>query len=84
MFHLIRYVHVADSCINCGQCEELCPAEIENSRFMHMLQSDLHEMFGYEPGVDMTLPVLALVTEEDERKRLAATGSDQIFNIFKE
>lgn len=84
MFHLIRYVHVADSCINCGQCEELCPVEIENSRFMHMLQSDLHEMFGYEPGVDMTLPVLALVTEEDERKRLAATGSDQIFSIFKE
>ncbi|MDD3933003.1 MAG: Coenzyme F420 hydrogenase/dehydrogenase, beta subunit C-terminal domain, partial [Methanoculleus sp.] len=22
MFHLIRYAHVADSCVNCGQCEE--------------------------------------------------------------
>lgn len=84
MFHLIRFTHVADSCINCGQCEELCPMEIENSKLMHMVQSDLEGMFGYKPGVDMTLPVLAFVTETDERKRLASTGTDQIFNIFKE
>lgn len=84
MFHLIRFVHVADSCINCGQCEELCPMEIENSRLMHMIQADLEGMFGYVPGVDMKLPVLALVEGTDERERLAATGSDQIFNIFKE
>ncbi len=84
MFHMIRFMHVSDSCINCGQCEELCPAEIENSRLMHMIQSDLQEMFGYVPGVDMKLPVLALVTEPEERERLKATGTDQIFNIFKE
>jgi len=34
------------------------------------------------PGVDMTLPVLALVEENEERSRLSATGSDQIYNIF--
>jgi formate dehydrogenase subunit beta len=84
MFHMIRFMHVADSCINCGQCEELCPVEIENSRLMHMIQNDLETMFGYVPGVDMKLPVLALVTEPDERERLAATGSDQIYKIFKE
>jgi formate dehydrogenase (coenzyme F420) beta subunit len=84
MFHLIRFLHVADSCINCGQCEELCPMEIENSRLMHMVQNDLEGMFGYAPGVDMKLPVLAFVQEPEERKRLAATGSDQIYKIFKE
>ena len=84
MFHLIRFMHVADSCINCGQCEELCPAEIENSRLMHMIHADLEGMFGYVPGMDMTMPVLALVTEPEERARLSATGSDQIFKIFKE
>jgi formate dehydrogenase subunit beta len=84
MFHMIRYIHVSDSCINCGQCEELCPMEIENSRIMHMIQNDLEGMFGYVPGVDMTLPVLALVQETDERARLTATGTDQIFKIFKE
>ncbi len=84
MFHLIRFMHVADSCINCGQCEELCPMEIENSRMMHMIQADLQGVFGYVPGVDMKLPVLAFAEEPEERKRLAATGTDQIFNIYKE
>jgi formate dehydrogenase (coenzyme F420) beta subunit len=83
MFHLIRFAHVSDSCINCGQCEELCAMDIPNSLFMHALQTDLEEMFGTKPGVDMTLPVLALVEERTERDRLTATGSDQIFDIFK-
>ena len=82
MFHLIRYAHIADSCINCGQCEEHCAMDIPNSLFMHALQVNLQEMFGHTPGVDMELPVLALVEERTERKRLADNGSDQIFNIF--
>jgi len=56
--------------------------DIPNALFMHALQVDLQEMFGFVPGVDMTLPVLALVEENEERSRLSATGSDQIYNIF--
>jgi formate dehydrogenase subunit beta len=83
MFHLIRYAHISDSCVNCGQCEENCAMDIPNALFMHALQVDLQEMFGHTPGVDMELPVLALVEEQTERKRLSDTGSDQIFNIFE-
>ncbi|MFA6672232.1 MAG: Coenzyme F420 hydrogenase/dehydrogenase, beta subunit C-terminal domain, partial [Methanoculleus sp.] len=83
MFHLIRYAHVSDSCINCGQCEENCAMDIPNALFMHALQADMEQMFGHTPGVDMELPVLALVEEQTERKRLSDTGSDQIFDIFK-
>jgi formate dehydrogenase subunit beta len=83
MFHMIRFVHISDSCVNCGQCEELCPMDIRNALFMHALQTDLEKMFGHTPGVDMSLPVLALVEEPTERARLSATGSDQIYDIFK-
>jgi formate dehydrogenase subunit beta len=83
MFHLIRFAHIADSCVNCGQCEELCAMDIPNSLFMHAQQVALEEMFGFKPGVDMKLPLLALVDEKSERERLSATGSDQIFDIFK-
>ncbi|MEI8330517.1 MAG: Coenzyme F420 hydrogenase/dehydrogenase, beta subunit C-terminal domain, partial [Methanomicrobiales archaeon] len=38
MFHLIRFAHIADSCVNCGQCQELCPSEIPNALFMHSQQ----------------------------------------------
>jgi len=50
---------------------------------MHALQTDLEKMFGHVPGVDLSLPVLALVEEPTERARLAGTGSDQIYDIFK-
>ncbi len=83
MFHLIRYAHVADSCVNCGQCEENCPMEIANSLYMHSLQVDMEKMFGHVPGVNLDLPVLALVEERAERERLWSTGSDQIFDVFK-
>ncbi|MCK9297510.1 MAG: Coenzyme F420 hydrogenase/dehydrogenase, beta subunit C-terminal domain [Methanoculleus sp.] len=83
MFHLIRFAHVSDSCVNCGQCEENCPMEIANSLYMHALQVDMEKMFGHVPGVDMELPVLALVEEQAERQRLFETGSDQIFDVFK-
>ena len=83
MFHLIRYAHVADSCVNCGQCEETCPMEIANSLYMHALQVDMERMFGHTPGVNMDLPVLALVEEKAERQRLFDTGSDQIYDVFK-
>jgi formate dehydrogenase subunit beta len=83
MFHLIRYAHIADSCVNCGQCEELCSMDIPNALFMHAQQVELEKMFGHVPGVDMKLPLLALVEEREERDRLSATGSDQIFDIFK-
>ncbi|OPY35536.1 MAG: Formate dehydrogenase subunit beta [Methanoregula sp. PtaU1.Bin051] len=83
MFHLIRYAHIADSCVNCGQCEEICPAEIPNALFMHAQQVELEKMFGHTPGVNMDLPLLALVEEKAERARLNATGSDMIYeNVF--
>jgi formate dehydrogenase subunit beta len=83
MFHLIRFAHIADSCVNCGQCEELCAMDIRNALFMHAQQVELEQMFGYVPGVNMNLPILALVDERAERDRLSATGSDQIFDLFK-
>ena len=85
MFHLIRFAHIADSCVNCGQCQELCPAEIPNALYMHAQQVELEKMFGHVPGCDMSLPVLAFAEERDERQRLNDTGSDMIFeNVFKE
>ncbi len=57
--------------------------EIANSLYMHALQTEMQRMFGHTPGVNMELPILALVEEKAERERLSATGSDQIFNVFE-
>jgi formate dehydrogenase subunit beta len=40
-------------------------------------------MFGHVPGVNMELPLLAMVEEKEERARLQNTGSDMIYeNVF--
>ncbi len=57
--------------------------EIPNARFMHANQVELQKIFGYRPGRDLRLPILALVEEKVERQRLSTAGSDQIYlNVF--
>lgn len=67
-FHLIRYSHVADSCINCGQCEELCPMDIPNAEIMHAVATDLQELYGYRAGEDMSEPRIALMKDPQARR----------------
>ncbi len=38
MFHLRRFAHISDSCVNCGQCEELCPMDIPMALFSHAIR----------------------------------------------
>jgi formate dehydrogenase subunit beta len=84
MFHLTRYSHIAETCVNCGQCEEVSPAEIPNALFMHPRDmAELEKMFGHVPGVSMELPLMAYVEEKEGRARLKITGSDMIYeNVF--
>jgi formate dehydrogenase subunit beta len=50
---------MADSCTNCGQCEEVCPAEIPLARIAHEINSKLQETYGYVRGMDEKLPPLS-------------------------
>jgi formate dehydrogenase subunit beta len=38
MFHLRRFAHISDACVNCGQCEELCPMDIPLALFSHAIR----------------------------------------------
>lgn len=71
LFHITRLVHVADSCLDCGQCEAACPMEIPVSKLYHLLYKELGPVFGYESGFDLNvLPPVSAITDED----LAKTG----------
>ncbi len=39
-FHFTRAAHIAADCTNCGQCEDICPAEIPLSVFFHQSSKD--------------------------------------------
>jgi len=66
MFPLIRLAHVADSCVNCGQCQDVCPMEIPLTKLFQMVNRELTGVFDYVPGMDVTDdPPLTTITEEE-------------------
>jgi formate dehydrogenase subunit beta len=50
MFHLRRFAHISDSCINCGQCEECCPSEIPLALFSHAIRTEADKFFEPKMG----------------------------------
>jgi formate dehydrogenase subunit beta len=66
MFPLTRLSHVADSCVNCGQCQDVCPMELPLSLLYSFLNRELSEIFRYIPGIDVDeRPPLTVATEEE-------------------
>ncbi|MEJ5300893.1 MAG: 4Fe-4S ferredoxin [Thermodesulforhabdaceae bacterium] len=51
IFHLVRAVHMAGRCIDCGLCEETCPADIPLRTLYRKINAIVKEEFGYETGV---------------------------------
>ena len=54
IFGLTRALHVADRCIECGECERVCPVGLPLMELNRKLIKDLNELFGpYEAGTDL-------------------------------
>jgi formate dehydrogenase subunit beta len=66
MFPMLRIAHVMDSCVNCGQCQDVCSANIPLARLTFMLNKELYDIFKYQPGVDVeSPPPLRSVTDSE-------------------
>ena len=64
MWPMVRAVHVMDSCVNCGQCQDVCSMNLPLSRFIFMLNREIAAIFKYEPGMDVeTLPPCRIVED---------------------
>lgn len=49
-FHLIRSMHLADKCVECGECERSCPADIPLLVLRKMVNDDMMDMFAFASG----------------------------------
>jgi len=69
-FGMIRLFHVACYCVNCGQCEDVCSADIPISCLAHYLNKQSVDLFDYESGVnlDIRLPLSAIPEGERANK----------------
>ena len=52
IFHLTRAVHMAGRCIDCGLCEEACPADIPLRTLYKKVANIIADHYSYRPGYD--------------------------------
>ncbi|WP_089609931.1 4Fe-4S dicluster domain-containing protein [Dehalobacterium formicoaceticum] len=67
VFGLTRAYHIADRCVECGECERVCPMGLPLMELNRKLIKDLNELFGpYESGVDLEVkPPLGFYKNDD-------------------
>jgi len=51
IFHLIRALHMAERCIDCGLCEEACPAGIPLRTLYKKMREVVRSYFDFIPGL---------------------------------
>lgn len=56
-WHLCRATHVADSCVNCGACQDACPSGIPLKALHASLAEHLHRTASYRAGCGKTSPL---------------------------
>lgn len=56
MFHLVRALHMIGRCVDCGLCEEACPAEIPLRTLYKRVNEIIETRFQFKPGIEQIEP----------------------------
>jgi ferredoxin len=68
IFHVIRNLHVAGRCVECGSCERACPMDIKLLLLNRKVAKEVVERFGMETGVDQDARPAMSDFREDEKQ----------------
>jgi len=70
IFQVIRNIHVAGRCTDCGECERVCPQNIPLRSLSRKMSDLVDEMFHYKAGTDKNAPALMTAYEHVEAEDL--------------
>jgi formate dehydrogenase subunit beta len=55
-FHIMRAYHLAGRCVDCDECERVCPVNIPLSLLNRRIAREITELFDYAPGLSPKEP----------------------------
>ena len=58
------------SCVNCGQCTDVCPADIPVAAIFMRMGEQAASLFDYVPGRDVEESIPVMVFKEEEFQEL--------------
>jgi formate dehydrogenase subunit beta len=65
-FQIIRNIHVAGRCTDCGECERVCPVNIPLRSLAREMYGIVDELFQFKSGMDKeALPLMAHYEQEE-------------------
>ncbi len=66
VFQIIRNIHVAGRCTDCGECERVCPVNIPLRSLTREMYDIVGELFDFKSGMDKeALPLMAHYEQEE-------------------
>jgi len=64
IFHLVRAVHMAGRCIDCGLCEEACPVDIPLRLLYQKVNQIVLDLFDYKTGTSWQQPPFSVLGDK--------------------
>ena len=69
VFHIMRALHMAGRCVECGACHRACPMGIDLMRFNRQVAKIVWERFGLVAGAKLDqMPALTVFKPEDPQE----------------
>lgn len=65
-FHLLRALHLAGRCVDCGECERACPMDIPIRLLNKKMEKEAAQQFDYRVGFDPEQPSLVSDFKDDD------------------
>ncbi|MEA3347057.1 MAG: Coenzyme F420 hydrogenase/dehydrogenase, beta subunit C-terminal domain [Candidatus Auribacterota bacterium] len=65
-FQVVRLMHISASCVGCGMCSDVCPADIPISTIFSNVGESVQNMFEYIPGKNVEEEQPLITFKEDE------------------
>jgi ferredoxin len=66
VYHMVRAMHLAGRCIDCAECERVCPVDIPIRFLNKKLEKEAKELFDFEAGFDPEKPSLVSSFKDED------------------